>query len=153
MRYIVFNDTEIIPVLFFFEFLALRCVGSWRPTVLHCQCTMHYNDVIMSAMVSQITSPTIVYLTAYSRRRSKLALKLRVTGLCAGNSPVTGEFPTQRASNAENAFDDVIVGTWSINSVSLLLTLLSMFRNWFWKCRLLNGHHFIQAPCDKSVTP
>ena len=28
--------------------------------------------------------------------------KLRVTGLCAGNSPVTGEFPAQRASNVEN---------------------------------------------------
>ena len=28
--------------------------------------------------------------------------KLRVTGLCEGNSPETGEFPAQRASNAEN---------------------------------------------------
>ena len=28
--------------------------------------------------------------------------KLRVTGLCEGNSPLTGDFPTQRASNAEN---------------------------------------------------
>ena len=28
--------------------------------------------------------------------------KLRVTGLCEGNSPVTGEFPAQRASNAEH---------------------------------------------------
>ena len=28
--------------------------------------------------------------------------KLRVTGLCEGNSPVTGEFPAQMASNAEN---------------------------------------------------
>ena len=36
------------------------------------------------------------------RRRSKKALKLRVTGLCAGNSPVTGKFPAQMASNAEN---------------------------------------------------
>ena len=36
------------------------------------------------------------------RRRSKMTWKLRVTGLCAGNSPVTGEFPAQRASNAEN---------------------------------------------------
>ena len=27
------------------------------------------------------------------RRRSKKTSKLRVTGLCAGNSPVTGEFP------------------------------------------------------------
>ena len=37
-----------------------------------------------------------------SRRRSKKIPKLRVTGLCVGNSPVTGEFPAQRASNAEN---------------------------------------------------
>ena len=36
------------------------------------------------------------------RGRSKKTSKLRVTGLCAGNSPVTGEFPAQRASNAEN---------------------------------------------------
>ena len=36
------------------------------------------------------------------RRRSKKTSKLRVTGLCAGNSPVTGEFLAQRASNAEN---------------------------------------------------
>ena len=35
-------------------------------------------------------------------RRSKKTSKLRVTGLCAGNSPVTGEFPAQRANNAEN---------------------------------------------------
>ena len=36
------------------------------------------------------------------RRRSKKTLKLCVTGLCAGNSPVTGEFPAQMASNVEN---------------------------------------------------
>ena len=36
------------------------------------------------------------------RPRSKKISKLCVTGLCAGNSPVTGEFPAQRASNAEN---------------------------------------------------
>ena len=30
------------------------------------QFASHYNDVIMSAMASQITSPTIVYSTAYS---------------------------------------------------------------------------------------
>ena len=35
-------------------------------------------------------------------RRSKKTSKLRVTGLYAGNSPVTGEFPAQKASNAEN---------------------------------------------------
>ena len=36
------------------------------------------------------------------RRRSKKTSKLRVIGLCAGNSLGTGEFPAQRASNAEN---------------------------------------------------
>ena len=35
-------------------------------------------------------------------RRSKKTSKLRVTGLCAGNSPVPGEFPAQMASYAEN---------------------------------------------------
>ena len=35
-------------------------------------------------------------------RRSKEKSKLRVTGLCEGNSPVTGEFPAQRASNMKN---------------------------------------------------
>ena len=36
------------------------------------------------------------------RHKSKKRSKLRVTGLCAGNSPGTGEFPEQMASNAEN---------------------------------------------------
>ena len=40
------------------------------------------------------------------RRRSKKTSKLRVTGLFVGNSPVTGEFPSQMASYAEN------VSTW-----------------------------------------
>ena len=36
------------------------------------------------------------------RRRSKKTSKIRVTGLCEGNSPGTGEFPAQMASDAEN---------------------------------------------------
>ena len=36
------------------------------------------------------------------RRRSKKTSKLRVTGLCAGISPVIGEFPAQMASKAKN---------------------------------------------------
>ena len=36
------------------------------------------------------------------RRRPMKTSKFRVTGLCGGNSPVTDEFPAQRASNAEN---------------------------------------------------
>ena len=37
----------------------------------------------------------------FGRRRKKTS-KLRVTGLCEGYSPVTGDFPAQRANNAEN---------------------------------------------------
>ena len=44
----------------------------------------------MNAMASKITSLTIVYSTVYVRRRSK------------ETSKVTGEFPAQRASNADN---------------------------------------------------
>ena len=53
----------------------------------------------MSMMASQITSLTIVYSTFYSGADQR---KLHITGLCEGNSPVTVEFPAQRASNAEN---------------------------------------------------
>ena len=56
----------------------------------------------MGAMASQLTSLTIVYSSVYSGVDKKNPLKLRFTGLCAGNSPVTGEFPAQKASIAEN---------------------------------------------------
>ena len=41
-------------------------------------------------------------LNRWFRRRSKKTSKLRDTGLCEGNPPVTGGFPSQRASNAVN---------------------------------------------------
>ena len=56
----------------------------------------------MSVMASQITCRTIVYLSAYSGTDQRKKSKVCITGLCEGNSPVTGEFPTQRASNVEN---------------------------------------------------
>ena len=62
----------------------------------------HYSDVTMGAMASQITSLTIVYWTVYSGADEKKTSKLRVTCLCAGKSPGTGEFPAQMASNAKN---------------------------------------------------
>ena len=61
----------------------------------------HYDDVIMSEIASQITSLTIVYSTVHLGADQSKS-KLRVTGLCVGNSPVTGEFPAQMATNAEN---------------------------------------------------
>ena len=62
----------------------------------------HYNDVIMDTMASQITRLMTVYLSVYLRCKSKKPTKLRVTGLCAENSPVTDEFPAQRASSTED---------------------------------------------------
>ena len=55
----------------------------------------------MGAEAFQITSFTIVYSTVYSDA-SKKTPKLRVAGLCGGNSPGTGEFIAQMANNAEN---------------------------------------------------
>ena len=46
--------------------------------------------------------PHYCLLNCLFRCRSKKTSKLRVPGLCARNSPVTGEFPAQMASNAEN---------------------------------------------------
>ena len=46
--------------------------------------------------------PHDCFLNCLFRRRSKKTSKLRVTGLCARNSPGTGKFPAQMASNAEN---------------------------------------------------
>ena len=57
------------------------------------------------------------------RRRSKKTSKLRVTGLCAGNSPGTGEFPAQMASSAEN------VSIWWRHHEGNLLPLLASHSN------------------------
>ena len=69
----------------------------WMPT----QRGSHYNDVIMGEMASKTSSLTIVYSTAYTGAYQRKH-QSSITGLCAGNSPVTGEFPAQMASNAEN---------------------------------------------------
>ena len=55
----------------------------------------------MGEIASQITSLNIVYSTIYSDADQRKQ-KLRATGLCVGNSPGTGEFPAQMASNVEN---------------------------------------------------
>ena len=46
--------------------------------------------------------PRDCLLNRLFRHKPEKTSRLRVTGLCEGNSPVTSEFPAQRASNAEN---------------------------------------------------
>ena len=75
----------------------------------------------MRMMASKITSLTIVYSAVYSGANKKTS-KLRVTGLGEGNSPVTGEFPAQRASDAEN------VSIWWRHHVSIARS--AQLSNW-----------------------
>ena len=64
----------------------------------------------MSAMASQITGVSFTQPFVQVQIKKKTS-KLHVTGLCEVNLPVTGEYPAQRASNAEMfSFDDVIMG-------------------------------------------
>ena len=55
------------------------------------------------------------------RRIQKKTSKLRVTGLCAGNSPVTREYPVQMSSTAEN------VSIWWRHHIGLVLPEFSDF--------------------------
>ena len=72
---------------------------------------MHYNDVPNGRDdVSNHQSHHCLLFDLF-RCRSKKTSKLRVTGLCEGNSPVTGEFPAQRASSAEKCFH-LITTSW-----------------------------------------
>ena len=62
----------------------------------------HYNDVIVSSMASQITILTIVYSTANSGTDQRKHQNSASLAFVWGNSPVTPEFPAQKASNAEH---------------------------------------------------
>ena len=55
----------------------------------------------MSAMASQIIGVSIVCSNVCLGAHQRKTVKFRVTGLCEGNLPVTGGFPSQMASNAE----------------------------------------------------
>ena len=59
----------------------------------------NYNDVIMGVLNHR--RPDCL-LNRLFKRRSKKASKLRIPGLCEGNSQVTGEIPTQRPVNPKN---------------------------------------------------
>ena len=64
----------------------------------------------MAAIASLITSLAI-FSQSFIQTQIKENIKLRVTGLCVGDSPGIGEFATQMAINAEKIpFDDVIMG-------------------------------------------
>ena len=71
--------------------------------------------------------PHDCFLSHLFRHRSKKTSKLRLTGLCAGNSPEAGEFPAQMASNAEN------VSNWWRHQVVgfCLFRLIELYGVWW----------------------
>ena len=86
--------------------------------------------------------------------RSKKTSKLRVTGLCAGNSPGTGEFSAQMASNAEKCFH-LMTSSWAglVEVVSRIIRFiyfkgckLCLFKNRILKRKC---HVVCTGSCDK----
>ena len=76
-------------------------------------------------------------------RRSKKTSKLRVTGLCSRNSPVTGEFPAQRVSNAENVsiwWRHHALHFWYTNTN--MVTYWAPWYNWHSFAKLTHAYQF-----------
>ena len=91
----------------------------WYPLVRQI-IIVHYFDVMMGAMASQITSFTIVCSSVYSGAHKKN--KAPRDWPLWGNSPVTDELPAQRASSAEN-----VSIVWRHHAAThLKLTLLTL---------------------------
>ena len=74
------------------------CMPTTVSCILHLALQWRHNDHDGVSM----HQPHGCLLNRLFRRISKNASKLRVTGLLCGEFTVTGEFPAQRASNAEN---------------------------------------------------
>ena len=87
-------STGWLKILWFLNF-----IHKWCPHVLVCLSLLWRHNGHDGVSNHQ---PHDCLLNRLFRRRLKKTSKLSVIGLCAGNSPLTGEFPAQRASNAEN---------------------------------------------------
>ena len=94
---LLIHGRNSIPVELIF-FIKI-CLGSSEMGLPVYSITWRHNE----RDASQITSLTIVCSQPFIQAQIKENIKYpRYWPLCAGNSPVTGEFPAQRASNAEN---------------------------------------------------
>ena len=82
-------------------------------------------------------------LSRLFRCRSKRASKLHVTGLCAGNSPVTSEFPAQMSSKGIMLpFDDVIMHCFTGTGLSLSIRSYTLY--------ISRKLHWNIPPCNMS---
>ena len=92
------NSWYFIKLMCIYKVLPQRYFQSIPHAVTVVALRWRHND---HAGVSNHQPPGCL-LNRLFRRKSKKTSKLRVTGLCAGNSPGTGEFSAQMASYAEN---------------------------------------------------
>ena len=86
------NTGYLLNITFIFH----KCCSSPFGTMISLQWRHNERDGVSNQQ------PHDCLLSRLFRRRSKKISKHCVTGLCAGNSPVTDEFLAQVASNADN---------------------------------------------------
>ena len=106
----------------------LQCYGS---TGVSMNWFEHYDDVIMSAIASQITSLTIVYSTVYSGADQRKHQS--VTGLCVGNSPGPVNSPHKGPVTWKMfPFDDVIMEIVPAQWYGHLLSIMYFWSHCHW---------------------
>ena len=81
----IVQDMDALWIVFPFQYENITL--QWRHNERDCVSNHQSHDCLLSHLF---------------RRRLKKTSKLRVTGYCERNSPATGEFPAQSASNADN---------------------------------------------------
>ena len=114
----------------------LTVKNMWEMHLWHFICTLQWRHNGHDSVSNH--QPHGCLLNRLFRRRSKKTSKLRVTGLCTGNSPGTGEFPAQMASYAENVsiwwrhhdIDVCIARIWKWHSPCSTLIGLFVLHAW-----------------------
>ena len=103
VRAIIFCEIWIISSILVCE------MGLWyHMNIMHVYCLLCFLSLLTlewphNGLDSVLNhQPHDCLLNYLFRRKSKKTSKLRAIGICAGNSPGTGEFPAQMVSNAEN---------------------------------------------------
>ena len=97
--------TNVIDIWILHDSKVNQCCSLCRGLIKMTSFQWHHNgrDVVSNHQ------PRDCLLNSLFWRRSKKTSKLRVTGLCEGNSPGTGEFPAQKVTRKMFPFDDVIM--------------------------------------------
>ena len=105
--FVCFITKSFLTYSFFFTYTSITYISIGWSVINTLHVSTH--DAVMSHIsYSSLAFPDgswrchICLLNRLFGHRRKNTSKLRVSGLCEGNSLMTGEFPAQRASNAEN---------------------------------------------------